>query len=557
MLMVVFIIWSGVPRPSFAAENPMDAVQGSTESSQGFSSIEDSEEKDTTEANGMVPSVEASEETLSEEATKQEEGLEQEDLQANDVDIDRNTNVQSPENVTEENEEALEMMGSTTPFIPRLSAPSTDSLYYYSDDNPFYKYGYGMPNCTCYAWGRAYEILGSKPNLSIYDANTFWTVNLARKAYAYGSTPKLGAIACWQNSSNTSGHVAVVEKIEGDQVTVSESSWSGFLFRTDTYTIGCEDAKYPYVFQGYIYLGDFVAISDTTAPTITNVAISEEDQLGFTVSCTVSDDQGVTRVQYPAWTEENGQDDIQWNAGKLDGNTASYRVLYSDHNNEKGTYMVHIYAYDAAGNKTVVGIEMTPDTTAPSVENIHITNKDAYGFTVTCTVSDDQAVTQVQYPTWTQENGQDDLQWYVGSLEGNQASCRVLYSDHNDEKDQYMVHIYAYDAAGNCGFNSISVDIAKTPTSYAGNTALSKAPADAYGNVDGENGINSADALQVLQYTVALTDFSAYSDQSFAKIKANVSGDLDSSGEPKITSVDALEILQRSVGIINVFPVEE
>ena len=527
MLMVVFIIGLGVPGSSFSAENPVDAVQGTTESGKGLST---------------------------------EEATEEEALQASDVDINSNTNAQSTENVTEEEntEASLEMMSSTTSFIPRLSAPSTDSAYYYSDDNPFYKYGYGMPNCTCYAWGRAYEILGSKPNLSIYNANTFWTINIERGAYAYGSTPKLGAIACWQNSSNTSGHVAVVEKIEGDQVTVSESSWSGFLFRTDTYTIGCEDSKYPYVFQGYIYLGDFVAVSDTTAPTITNVAISDEDQLGFTVSCTVSDDQGVTRVQYPTWTEANSQDDIKWKAGSLTGNSSSYRVLYSDHNNEKGKYMVHIYAYDEAGNETFVSIEMTPDTIVPTISNVQITNKDAFGFTVKATVSDNKAVTQVQYPTWTEANSQDDIKWSAGSLDGNTAFYRVLYSDHNNEQGKYMVHIYAYDAVGNSGFNSIEVDTAiKTAISCAGNTELSKASADAYGNVDGTNGINSADALEVLKYAVNLSDFSAYTDQDFTEIKANVSGDFDTKNQPKITSVDALEILQRSVGIIDAFPVEE
>ena len=46
-------------------------------------------------------------------------------------------------------------------FKPRLTAPTTDNRFYYKD-NVFYKSGYGMPNCTCYAWGRFYELL-NKP----------------------------------------------------------------------------------------------------------------------------------------------------------------------------------------------------------------------------------------------------------------------------------------------------------------------------------------------------------------------------------------------------------
>lgn len=46
-------------------------------------------------------------------------------------------------------------------FRPRLSQPSYDNSYYF-EDNPYYRIGYGMPNCTCYAYGRAYELLGGK-----------------------------------------------------------------------------------------------------------------------------------------------------------------------------------------------------------------------------------------------------------------------------------------------------------------------------------------------------------------------------------------------------------
>lgn len=57
---------------------------------------------------------------------------------------------------------SMSMIASAASFSPRLSAPSSSNKYYYSNLNVFYKYGYGMPNCTAYAYGRAYEILGSE-----------------------------------------------------------------------------------------------------------------------------------------------------------------------------------------------------------------------------------------------------------------------------------------------------------------------------------------------------------------------------------------------------------
>lgn len=122
---------------------------------------------------------------------------------------------------------------SAVSFSPRYDAPNSSNSYYYSS-NPFYKSGYGMPNCTCYAYGRAYELLGTEPSLSRGNAGYWWWYNKNSGIYSYGSTPKLGAIACWDRYDQDRGHVAVVEAIEGDSVTISESHYSGTYFDTRT-----------------------------------------------------------------------------------------------------------------------------------------------------------------------------------------------------------------------------------------------------------------------------------------------------------------------------------
>ncbi|WP_303868486.1 GBS Bsp-like repeat-containing protein [Acetobacterium wieringae] len=261
---------------------------------------------------------------------------------------------------------------SSSVFSPRLSAPTSDNDFYFSK-NIFYLAGYGMPNCTAYAWGRAYEILGSKPNLSNGNANEFWDYNLRSGAYPHGSTPEVGAILCWDGSS--CGHVAVVEKIEGNKVTVSESSWSGSYFYTTTFTAGTEDSVSVGGFQGYIYLGDFdpEPAQDTTPPTITNAQITDVTDDGFTITCQVSDaDSGIASVLFPTWTDANGQDDLVWHRATIDGNTASYRVSYSQHNNELGTYSVHVYAYDGAGNTTATALSVSAQKSITCSYQTHV-----------------------------------------------------------------------------------------------------------------------------------------------------------------------------------------
>lgn len=140
-------------------------------------------------------------------------------------------------------------------FTPRLYAPAYGNSYYYGD-NVFYNSGYGMPNCTAYAWGRAYEILGEKPCLSTGDAGSWFEYNKKHKIYAYGKEPQVGAIACFDNVYG--GHVAVVERIENNIITFSNSAYGGSNFYLTTASVSSENpGQSEWDFQGYIYLKDY------------------------------------------------------------------------------------------------------------------------------------------------------------------------------------------------------------------------------------------------------------------------------------------------------------
>lgn len=93
---------------------------------------------------------------------------------------------------------------------------------------------------------------------------------------------------------------------------------------------------------------------DRTAPTISDINITDQTDTGYTVQCRVSDNVGVSRVRFPTWTEKNGQDDLWWGEGTKNGDIYSFRVNITDHNNEYGIYHNHIYAYDAMGNEKSV-----------------------------------------------------------------------------------------------------------------------------------------------------------------------------------------------------------
>ena len=147
-------------------------------------------------------------------------------------------------------------LGADGAFYPRLKAPSYSNKYYYSDLNKYERYGYGMPNCTAYAWGRAYEIMGYEPDLSLNDADTWWDYNKENHSYNYGKVPKLGAIACWEYSYG-GGHVAVVEVIKDGEITFSNSAYGGdefYLSYADVDDPNAGGDYWTWNFKGYIYI---------------------------------------------------------------------------------------------------------------------------------------------------------------------------------------------------------------------------------------------------------------------------------------------------------------
>ena len=146
-------------------------------------------------------------------------------------------------------------------FTPRKSAPSTSSKYWKHTSaggvNECIKISGGscIPNCVGYAWGRFYEILGSRPKLSRVNAE-MWYLNTS-DGYKRGKTPRLGAVICWAkgkagNAADGAGHVAIVEAIYSDgSILTSNSGYKSTRFYMKKIKKGY--ALPGYTFQGFIY----------------------------------------------------------------------------------------------------------------------------------------------------------------------------------------------------------------------------------------------------------------------------------------------------------------
>lgn len=120
---------------------------------------------------------------------------------------------------------------------PRLTEEGIrDNPMWYAD-NPFYQAGYGMPNCTCYCWGRRYEITGNPPNTSLGNADTWFNYAVAQ-GQKTGREPQVGGIMCWSYTGSMApvgGHVGIVEVVNEDgSIITSNSAYGGTFFYTQT-----------------------------------------------------------------------------------------------------------------------------------------------------------------------------------------------------------------------------------------------------------------------------------------------------------------------------------
>lgn len=146
-------------------------------------------------------------------------------------------------------------------FTPRYNSDGLRTDPHYTTRNPFYQAGYGMPNCTAYAWGRSWEI--SDPN-DEYEHSTRPPLSTGNAEDWYGhsdswprsQTPALGAIACYADGIYSGyGHVCVVEAIDlnNNRCRVSESAYNGYFFRSSHYISYNGNYGYGgYRFQGFI-----------------------------------------------------------------------------------------------------------------------------------------------------------------------------------------------------------------------------------------------------------------------------------------------------------------
>lgn len=148
----------------------------------------------------------------------------------------------------------------------------------------------------------------------------------------------------------------------------------------------------------------------------------------------------IKSVKIPVWVSSD-HSDIYWYQG-IRQSDGSYKatVNVKNHKYHSGKYIIDSYVQDTAG--LLIYIRNTSlEVTAPIVISKAI--NDGRECRITISGIDDRTVTEVSFPTWSADKGQDDIVWYRGTHNSDGSWTAVVNTKNHKSLGEYITHIYA------------------------------------------------------------------------------------------------------------------
>lgn len=182
--------------------------------------------------------------------------------------------------------------------------------------------------------------------------------------------------------------------------------------------------------------GKMIGLNGTTftlnKPT-SQTKITTAGQIGQ-IHFTRNKDQKNSKIVHAVWSEENGSDDLNWY-------DAEQEITKFDFSKHKGYGRYFVDTYENKNGKMIYQSGTTfnlekPNPTIqtsfpePGIMDIQIKNVP-------------ETIYKLTVPTWSDKNGQDDLQWYAATKNPDGSyNVRVELKKHNYDTGTYHIHLY-------------------------------------------------------------------------------------------------------------------
>lgn len=211
-------------------------------------------------------------------------------------------------------------------------------------------------------------------------------------------------------------------------------------------------------YQAHLYLrtkaGKMIFLASKTftvkTATCTSVTVTDMNTTAGTCKVVISglnSPSGISKVVVPTWSKGNQSDIVWYPATRQSDGTWTADIDFSKHNNNSGTYQIHVYAtsqnnvFNFVGRTAVSYSYEEPEVKLTASMGDQSCKLKATG------LSHKDGIKKVYFVVWSDTDGQDDIIWNTASYSSGTATKTIDLKNYCDF-GKYNFHVYIITNAG-------------------------------------------------------------------------------------------------------------
>ena len=173
----------------------------------------------------------------------------------------------------------------------------------------------------------------------------------------------------------------------------------------------------------------------------------------------------IQSVRVPIWSTSN-QSNLKWYAATPNGD-GSFSATFDIRNHQalSGTYNNHVYVTYKDGSERSYAADSVSMSTDQIQAKVAVRKTEANRYEVT--VTDAYGDGDIILPTWSEANGQDDLQWYTANKVGNGTYKFTVDTQKHKGSGLFHTHVYRRKAGQLTGLTGTSYQVEKSSVQSA------------------------------------------------------------------------------------------
>ena len=173
----------------------------------------------------------------------------------------------------------------------------------------------------------------------------------------------------------------------------------------------------------------------------------------------------IQSVRVPIWSTSN-QSNLKWYTATPNGDgTFSATFDIRNHQALSGTYNNHVYVTYKDGSERSYAADAVSMSTDQIQAKVAVRKTEANRYEVT--VTDAYGDGDIILPTWSEANGQDDLQWYTANKVGNGTYKFTVDTQKHKGNGLFHTHVYRRKAGQLIGLTGTSYQVEKSSVQSA------------------------------------------------------------------------------------------